>query len=198
MWEAKTAAEARRVGRRPTSIPSNGVWPDMLIEFEPQRPNGARIVWEWHMWDHLIQNIDPTLENYADPATHPERININGGTSGGGAFLRDMFHTNAVDYNPELDQIILSVPTFDEVWVIDHSTTTQEAAGRTGGRSGKGGDLLYRWGNPQAYGRGTAEDQLLGFQHDARWIPQGRPGAGHITVFSNQDTGSERRIYEGL
>ena len=112
------------------------------------------------MWDHLIQNIDPTLETtYADPATHPERININGDTSGGGAsaFCRDMFHTNAVDYNPELDQIILSVPTFNEVWVIDHSTTTQEAAGRTGGRSGKGGDLLYRWGNPQAYGRGTAE-----------------------------------------
>ncbi|HTG72379.1 MAG TPA: aryl-sulfate sulfotransferase [Terriglobia bacterium] len=199
VWEAKTAVEARRAGRRPTSIPSNGVWPDMLIEFEPQRPNGARIVWEWHMWDHLIQNIDPALENYADPATHPERININGSTSGGGAFLRDMFHTNAVDYNPELDQIILSVPTFDEVWVIDHSTTTQEAAGRTGGRSGKGGDLLYRWGNPQAYGRGTAEDQLLGFQHDVRWIPQGRPGAGHITVFSNRTPGPNgeyTKVYE--
>jgi uncharacterized repeat protein (TIGR01451 family) len=198
-WEAKTAAEARSVGRRPTSVPSNGIWPDMLIEFEPQPPNSARIVWEWHIWDHLIQNIDPTLANYADPAAHPERININGDTSGGFAFLRDMFHTNAVDYNPQLDQIILSVPTFDEVWVIDHSTTTQEAAGRTGGRSGKGGDLLYRWGNPQAYGRGTAADQLLGFQHDARWIPQGRPGAGHMTVFSNRTPGPNgpyTKVYE--
>src|SRR5262245_2958986 len=198
-WESKTADEARRVGRRPASVPLNGIWPDMLIEFEPQPPNSARIVWEWHIWDHLIQNIDPALQNYADPATRPERININADTSGGGAFLRDMFHTNAVDYNPELDQILISVPTFDEVWVIDHSTTTAEAAGRTGGRSGKGGDLLYRWGNPQTYGRGTPADRLLGFQHDARWIPPGRPGAGHMMVFGNQTPGPNgpySKVYE--
>lgn len=197
-WEGKTANEARQAGRRETSIPSSGIWPDMLIEFEPLRPNGARIVWEWHIWDHLIQNTNPALGNYAEPATRPERININGDT-GGGAFSRDVFHTNAVAYNPELDQIILSVPTFNEVWVIDHSTTTQEAAGTAGGRSGKGGDLLYRWGNPQAYGRGTAANQLLGFQHDARWIPQDRPGAGHMMVFSNRTptpSGVVTKVYE--
>src|SRR5262245_15742052 len=54
-WEGKTAQQARQAGRA-TSIPSGGIWPDMVIEFEPQRPNGARIVWEWHIWDHLIQN----------------------------------------------------------------------------------------------------------------------------------------------
>jgi len=197
-WEGKTAEEARRAGRRPASIPSNGVWPDMVIEFEPLRPSGARIVWEWHIWDHLIQNIDPALENYGDPATRPERIHINADTGGIG-FSRDVFHTNAIAYNPELDQIILSVPTFNEVWVIDHSTTTLQAAGRSGGRSGKGGDLLYRWGNPQAYGRGTLADQLLGFQHDARWIPKGRPGAGHMMVFSNRTptaNGPVTKVYE--
>jgi uncharacterized repeat protein (TIGR01451 family) len=170
----------------------------MLIEFEPQPDNSARIVWEWHIWDHLIQNLDPTLDNYGDPAAHPERIDINSDT-GGFAFSRDVFHTNAVAYNPEIDQIILSVPTYNEIWVIDHSTTTQEAATRAGGRSGKGGDLLYRWGNPQAYDRGTASDQLLGFQHDARWVPQSRPGAGHMMVFSNRSptpTGSTTKVYE--
>ena len=198
VWESKTADETRRVGRRPTSVPPGGIWPDMLVEFEPQRPNGATIVWEWHIWDHLVQNIDPTLDNYGVPAAQPERINING-DDGGPAFARDVFHTNAVTYNPELDQILLSVPTFNEVWVIDHSTTTQEAAGRAGGRSGKGGDLLYRWGNPEAYGRGAAADQLLGFQHDARWIPPGRPGAGHMTVFSNRTptpSGFTSKVYE--
>src|SRR5688572_7827419 len=184
-WEGKTAEEVRRAGRRPADVPANGIWPDMLIEFDPDPPNGATIVWEWHIWDHLIQNFDPTRENYGDPAAHPERIDING-DSGGFAFSRDVFHTNAVAYNPELDQVLLSIPTYNEVWVIDHSTTMQEAAGRTGGRSGKGGDLLYRWGNPQAYGRGTDNERLLGFQHDSRWIPRGRPGAGNMMVFNNR------------
>src|SRR6185295_6006409 len=190
---SKTADEARRAGRRKGFIPQDGIWPDALIEFEPQRPNGARIVWEWHMWDHLIQNVDPMLDNYGDPAQHPERIDWNGDTAGVLAPpakpVRDVFHTNAVAYNPELDQIILSVPTFNEIWVIDHSTTVQQAAGRAGGRSGEGGDLLYRWGNPETYGRGTPDDRLLGFQHDAHWIPQGLPGAGHMMVFSNRTPG---------
>jgi uncharacterized repeat protein (TIGR01451 family) len=197
-WESKTAADARRVGRRPAAVSPGGIWPDMLIEFAPQRPDSATIVWEWHIWDHLIQNLDPTLENYSEPSAHPERIDINA-DDGGPAFSRDVFHTNAVVYNAELDQILVSVPTFNEVWVIDHSTSTFEAAGHTGGRYGKGGDLLYRWGNPRTYGRGTAADQLLGFQHDARWIPPGRPGAGHMTVFSNRSpapTGAATKVFE--
>ena len=38
------------------------------------------------------------------------------------------------------------------------------------GNSGQGGDILYRWGNPQAYNQG---DSLIVFeyQHDAHWIP---------------------------
>jgi len=43
--------------------------------------------------------------------------------------------------------------------VIDHSTTTAQAAGHSGGTYGKGGDLLYRWGNPNAYQHGTAADE---------------------------------------
>ena len=55
----------------------------------------------------------------------------------------------------------------------------------SGGKSGKGGDLLYRWGNPAAYGRGTPRDRQLFQQHDAQWIPDGYPGAGHILIFNN-------------
>ena len=47
------------------------------------------------------------------------------------------------------------------------------------------GDLIYRWGNPQAHARGGPEDQILWGQHDALWIPEGRPGAGNITVYNN-------------
>lgn len=58
---------------------------------------------------------------------------------------------NGIDYNPVLDQIALSTHNLNEWYIIDHSTTTAEAATSSGGNSGKGGDLLYRWGNPAAY-----------------------------------------------
>ncbi|MCB9913736.1 MAG: aryl-sulfate sulfotransferase [Planctomycetes bacterium] len=112
-----------------------------------------------------------------------ERAPRGGGGPGGAG--EDFCHTNGIDYDAELDQILLSVRHLSEVWVIDHSTTTAEAASHRGGRSGKGGDLLWRWGNPQNYGRGLAEHRQLFEQHDARWIPAGYPGAGHITIFNN-------------
>lgn len=202
-WELKTPEEARQAGRREEMISERGLWPDMLVEIEPAPPSGGRIVWEWHSFDHMIQNMDPNLGNYGDPADHPERIDINGDDASANPTPNpptDLLHNNGVDYNAELDQIILSFPNFDEVVVIDHSTTTAEAAGSTGGRYGKGGDLLYRWGNPGKYGHGTTEDQRLGFQHDARWVPRGYPGEGHITIFSNRTPGPDgttfTQVYE--
>jgi hypothetical protein len=49
----------------------------------------------------------------------------------------------------------------------------------------KGGDILYRWGNPQVYGAGTTANQKLYAQHDAQWIPQGFRGEGNILIFNN-------------
>jgi len=193
-WELKSAEEARQAGRRPELIPQQGLWPDMILEFQPEPPNGAQIVWQWHAWDHLIQDFDPEADNYGDPAEQPGRIDINRGrppvTAEPGDPNPNLMHTNAVEYNAELDQILLSVPNFSEIWIIDHSTTTEEASGHMGGRWNKGGGLLYRWGNPQNYGRGDQEAQLLGEQHDPRWIPEGSPGAGNILVFNNNDFGS--------
>jgi hypothetical protein len=97
----------------------------------------------------------------------------------------DWMHVNAVAYNAELDQIALSSPQFHEIWIIDHSTTTEQARGHTGGRWGKGGDILYRWGNPRAYRNGTSLDQRLFGQHNIQWIPRGLTGEGHLLVFNN-------------
>lgn len=97
----------------------------------------------------------------------------------------DWMHVNAVAYNPELDQVAMSSPHFDEIWIIDHGTTTEEARGHTGGRWGKGGDILYRWGNPRAYRRGAKIDQRSFFQHNVQWIPKGLPGEGHLLIFNN-------------
>jgi len=97
----------------------------------------------------------------------------------------DWMHVNAVAYNAELDQIALSSPSFHEIWIIDHSTTKEEAKGHKGGRWGKGGDILYRWGNPRAYRNGTNLDQRLFGQHNIQWIPKGLSGEGHLLVFNN-------------
>src|SRR5207247_3993591 len=106
----------------------------------------------------------------------------------------DWTHCNAVAYNPDLDQVIVSVHGFSEFWIIDHSTTTAEAASHKDGRSGKGGDLLYRWGNPRAFRAGTKADQKLFYQHDAHWIPRGRPGEGHVMVFNNGGGRADRNF----
>ncbi len=179
-WELKTQAETIAAGRNPNEAPSLGIWPDHVIEVQPTGPISGSIVWEWHSWDHLIQDYDSTKANYGVVGDHPELVDIN---FGGEAY--DWLHTNSIDYNEEYDQILLSVNSFNEIWVIDHSTTTEEAAGHTGGNSGKGGDLLYRWGNPKAYRAGTTSDQKFFLQHDATWIDEGYPGEGNILVFNN-------------
>lgn len=137
--------------------------PDYVIEVEPTPPVGGNIVWEWHVWDHLIQEHDASKDNYGDPAAHPELVDVNGS---GGKVAAFWNHMNSIHYNPELDQIMMSVRGNSELWVIDHSTTTEEAAGHSGGRYGKGGDLLYRWGNPSTYGAGDRNDQQLFQRHD--------------------------------
>jgi hypothetical protein len=179
-WERKSAAEAIAAGRNPALLDDTVLYPDHIVEVQPTGPTTGDIVWEWHAWDHMIQDFDSGAGNFGIVRDHPELIDINSGTT-----HQDWLHCNAIDYNPEFDQIIISAHGFSEFWIIDHSTTTPEAADHTGGNSGRGGDLLYRWGNPQAYDAGDASDQKLFQQHDARWIPAGYPGAGDITAFNN-------------
>jgi Arylsulfotransferase (ASST) len=188
--EMKTAQVAADAGRK---VPIN-MRSDCVLEVKPIGKTTGEIVWEWHMWDHLIQDVDQAKPNFGEVAAHPELIDINAGPGGGkgakaggapGKGSLDWTHTNGVDYNPDLDQIIISVCNFSEVWIIDHSTNSAEAAGHTGGKSGKGGDILFRWGNRRAYGAGIAADQQLFGQHNAQWIAKGLPGEGHILVFNN-------------
>jgi hypothetical protein len=240
-WERKSAGEAIAAGRDPALLRSKNqegvagtaeMWPDHIVEIEPVLPDGGKIVWEWHVWDHLIQDFDREQANFGVVADHPELIDINVGRRrevpsdaeeaetlrrlralgylgdqpeeeeaeagerrdgpGRGGRGADWNHGNSIDYHPELDQILLSVRELSEIWIIDHGTTTEEAAGHTGGRRGKGGDLLYRWGNPANWHGGTEADRQLFVQHDAQWIEAGLPGAGHVLLFNNGEPRARR------
>ena len=208
VWEKKSVADAIAVGRRPETV-RGYLLADCLLEVQPTGKTSGKIVWEWRPWDHLIQDFDANKKRYGNVGAHPERIDINFGENtiaamvaqpkeleklrgigyvGGGRRAppqTDWLHINSVTYSAELDQIMVSVFEFNEIWIIDHSTTTAQAVGHKGGRYGKGGDLLYRWGNPRAYRAGTRKDQKLFGQHNAHWIAKGLPGAGHVLVFNN-------------
>lgn len=153
-----------------------------ILEIKPVGTDSGVVVWRWRAWDHLVQDIDASKPNYGVIANAPGRLNVNypPGASG-----NDWLHVNSVSYNAALDQIMLSSFYFNELWIIDHGTTTAEAALDTGGRRGKGGDILYRYGNPEAYGNGTAANKQLYGVHAADWIPPGLPHGGDILVFNN-------------
>jgi len=186
-WERFTRQEAINAGRNPNNLQSDYIWSDYIIEVEPNGESEGIIVWEWHAWDHLIQDYDDTKENYGVVADHHELININYGDR-----RSDWLHTNSIDYNPDLDQILLSIHNFNEIWIIDHSATTGEAASHTGGIYGKGGDILYRWGNPITYNAGTKNEQAYFGQHGATWVKPEYPEEGNILVFNNGAGESER------
>ena len=185
--EKKTYAECLAAGfntaKFQPEIQQKGMMlPDYVVEIKPTYPKGGTVVWEWHTWDHLIQDFDAAKSNYGVAKNHPELVDCDGDGKNLPAFWN---HMNSIDYNPELDQIALSVRGNSEVWIIDHSTTTQEAKSHSGGNRGKGGDLLYRWGNPFTYGAGTSKDQRYFQQHDVEWVHKGYPGEGNLTCFNN-------------
>jgi hypothetical protein len=180
-YESKTAAQVSAAG----STTSILMWPDKIVEVQPTGATTGNIVWEWHVWDHLVQNVDSSKANYQSSIVdHPELLNINFQTA------KDWMHMNGIDYNPLLDQIVFSSHMMDELYVIDHSTTTAEAAGHTGGNSGKGGDFLYRWGHPQAYQASGTQD--FNVVHDAHWVPQDCPRGGYLVGFNNDGISSNQ------
>ena len=183
-WERKTQEETIEAGRNPVSF-TDQLWPDHIVEVEPQGLDGGNIVWEWHIWDHLIQDYDPGKANFGSISNHPELMDVNFVGVSGAIVQADWTHCNAIDYIAERDEIIISSRHLSEFWIIDHSTSTEEAASHSGGNSGKGGDILYRWGNPYAYKRANQNDQYFFGQHHVHCIPEGLPDAGKIMIFNN-------------
>ena len=199
-WEVKTVEEVNAEGYNNTD---SDKWPTHFIELAPNGDGGADIVWEWHIWDHLCQDTDANLPNYTESiSNHPELIDINMiqemGGPGPGPSGGDWFHVNGVDYNEDLDQIAFSSRFASEIYIIDHSTTTEEAASHEGGNSGMGGDILYRWGNPSNYGMSAAQT-IPNAVHDVRWITDdGRPNGGYLQIFNNSGISNNQSAIDGI
>lgn len=154
---------------------------EKIIEIEPVGVNSLNVVWEWKFWDHLIQDFNSLRDNYGDVANSPELLDFNYVTNSN----TDWIHANAIEYNASLDQIMICSRNTNEIYIVDHNSTTAEASGHTGGARGKGGDFLWRWGNPIVYRQGVAADKELFGPHDPKWIPAGYPNEGKISIFNN-------------
>jgi hypothetical protein len=192
-WERISKEEALLKGRKQIG---QVIWSEKIMELIPEGSHSAKIVWQWRLWDHLIQDVSANALTSTEVKAHPGKLDIN--------FLAtespDWLHFNSVDYHAENDQILVSNRNLSEIYIIDHSTTTAEAATGQGGRWHRGGDFLFRWGNPLAYQNGSEKEQQLFRQHDATWIPKGLKGQGSILVFNNgvQRNGAEAEYSEVL
>jgi hypothetical protein len=182
-YDVKTSADATSAGCSTTM--SSGIWSEKIIEVQPSGTSGYTIVWEWDLWNHLCQSVYSAKNNYVTSVSaHPELFNINYSPQ------QDWWHMNGIDYNPYLDQIVISSHNMNEIYVIDHSTTTAQAATHAGGNSGKGGDFLYRWGNTATYGvSGTANFNIV---HDAHWVAPYCPYGNYLGAFNNKGATSSK------
>ncbi len=180
-WEQHDISEAIPLGRDTSTFLAKKLLAERIIELVPVGADSATIVWQWSTWDHMIQDYDSTLANFGVVADHPELLDLNAPVHAFG----ELYHFNSVDYNPDLDEIMVCSPLMNEIYVIDHSTTTAEAKSHRGGLRGFGGDILYRWGNPLMYKRGTSANQIFYGQHDAHWIEPNLRDGGKVMVFNN-------------
>lgn len=182
-WERITVSQALAAG----VITNDDIYPEALIEVSP---TSNQIVWKWHSFDHIIQDQSPALPNFGNLNNNPNRININYNIADNG----DMMHANAIDHDPIKDIIYVSVNYFSEVWVIDHSTTTAEAASAEGGNYNIGGDLLYRFGNPETYN--SLGERLFYNNHFANLLEGNVPGLGNILIYMNGSNIEQSTVYE--
>lgn len=186
-WEHFSAEEAVNAGRDTSLVPEDGLWSEMILELAPDGNGGADVVWEWHAWDHLVQDLDSTLSNFGVVSDNPRLIDINFGTPS--SQPSDWLHINAIDFNPFFGHLLLSVPTFDELWIVDYSNFDA-------------GQMIWRWGNPEAYDMGDADDKQLFYQHDCHWVYDhvtlANPDFGKIAVFNNRVPGENDEAFSAV
>jgi hypothetical protein len=175
----------------------DGCQMDAIVEVDM---NG-NVVWEWWFFDHLVQDMYPSKNNYVGRgktiADYPGKLDINWGYP----VDRDWLHCNSVDFNPELDQMVVN-SVHGEFFVVDHGATfvPGDPEKSIALAASDAGDFIYRFGDPAKYGQGekpsisqknwleiSTGTRQNGATHDVQWILPGYPGAGNFTIFNNND-----------
>jgi hypothetical protein len=171
-----------------------GAQMDAVVEVNMQ----GKVIWEWCFFDHVVQDMYPSITTtYGVIANTPERIDLN---LPGNPVKSDWLHCNSLDYNQDLDQIVIN-SVHGEFYVIDHGNTfvPNDSAASIALAASSAGDFLYRFGDPAKYEQGdppsvlenwdksTTGNKQIGGAHDIQWIKPGLPGAGHFLIFSNSE-----------
>jgi hypothetical protein len=171
----------------------NGAQMDAIVEVD----RSGNVIWEWCFFDHVVQDIDATKPTYGVISTTPGKINLN---LRGNPVKSDWMHCNSLDYNQDLDMIVIN-SVHGEFYVIDHGNTfvANNPVSSIALAAGTAGDFKYRFGDPAKYDKGdppsvldnwekaTAGHKQLGGSHDIQWIKTGLPGAGNFLVFNNAE-----------
>lgn len=174
VWERKWESLAQEQGR----IYEGDVWNEKIIEFNMLPNNELDIVWQWSVWENLVQDVDEQKPNFGNIENQPNKININY-IGEGFENSEDWIHLNAIDYNAENEKIVVSSRNFSEIWIINKAN----------------GILENRFGNPQAYQSSSAISQTLFQPHDARWtVNQNADNA--ILVFNNKYLDNQSAVFQ--
>lgn len=156
-----------------------------VLEYDPATKT---VVWEWDAKKHF------------SATANPHKINVtkwSSGSSGpGGGSSGDVLHFNSVAYDPVRDVVLVSAHMLNEILVIDHSTTTAQAATDAGGNFKKGGQILFRWGAPTNYG-GTGST-ICNVVHGGNVVPKGYANEGNYLFFCNSDNGVLNSSAKGI
>jgi len=177
-WELIDEATALAAGRDPTTVGSEGIWPDFIREVN----QAGDTVWEWRTWDHV--------------GPGPNEFDINAQTIPVNESDRDWTHGNSVEYNPQTGYVAISFRNWGEFFLIDHDGTfvPNDPAQSIANAAGPGGEIKFRWGNPGNYGAGTLPsfntdgDQRIFGQHCVVFlgIDDTNPGnPENILIFDN-------------
>ncbi|MTI39927.1 aryl-sulfate sulfotransferase [Fulvivirga lutimaris] len=183
-WEKISVEKGQAVGVNA----DYDIYPEKILEVNLET---KEVVWEWHSWDHIVQDVKEGVSTYGNVNENPNKININYNLRKDG----DIMHANGLTYDPDNDLLYVSVNFYSEVWVIDHSTTTAEAATNQGGNYNKGGELIYRFGNPETYNN-TSGKKIFDHVHFPNLLGEGVPGTGNILVYNNGLKAKQSEVFE--